>query len=77
MKNSQKALWGYTSDKLSIPRSALTKDNARSILLENGANEDLTEEFLGILDTCEYARYSPQNDHSEREELYKKTLGYN
>jgi hypothetical protein len=26
------------------------------------------------LDTCEYARYSPQNDHSEREELYKKTL---
>lgn len=69
-----KALWGYTSDKLSIPRSALTKDNARSILLENGANEDLTEEFLGILDTCEYARYSPQNDHSEREELYKKTL---
>lgn len=69
-----KALWGYTSDKLSIPRSALTKDNARSILLENGANVDLTEEFLGILDTCEYARYSPQNDHSERDQLYRKTL---
>lgn len=69
-----KALWGYTSDKLSIPRSALTKDNARSVLLENGANENLTEEFLGILDTCEYARYSPQNDHSERDQLYRKTL---
>jgi hypothetical protein len=69
-----KGLWGYTSDKLSIPRSALTKDNARSILLENGANVNLTEEFLGIIDTCEYARYSPQNDHSERDQLYRKTL---
>jgi hypothetical protein len=69
-----RALWGYTSDKLSIPRSALTKDNARSILLENGANANLTEEFLGILDTCEYARYSPQSDHSERDQLYRKTL---
>ncbi len=69
-----KGLWGYTSDKLSIPRSALTKDNARSILLANGADVNLTEEFLGILDTCEYARYSPQNDHSERDQLYRKTL---
>ncbi|TAH55605.1 MAG: protein BatD, partial [Methanosarcina mazei] len=69
-----RALWGYTGDKLSIPGSSLTKDNARSILLDNGADQDTTNEFLSILDTCEYARYSPTNDHGERDELYKKSI---
>jgi hypothetical protein len=69
-----RALWGYTSDKLSIPQAQLNKDNARSILISSGADENLSDEFLGIIDTCEYARYAPQNDHQERDLLYKKTL---
>ena len=69
-----RALWGYTSDKLSIPLSELNRDNAKSILTERGADETLTEDFLGILDTCEYARYSPQSDHSERDQLYTKAI---
>ncbi len=69
-----KALWGYLSDKMDIPRANLTKDNARSIMLNNGADEALAEEFLSILDTCEFARYSPTSDHSERDQLYNKSL---
>lgn len=69
-----RALWGYVSDKLSIPPSQLTKDNVRTILLESGGEASASEEFLNILDTCEYARYAPQNDHSERDQMYKTTL---
>ena len=69
-----RALWGYVSDKLNIPPSELTKDNVRAILLESGASEEVSDEFLNILDTCEYARYSPQSDHNEREEMYKNTM---
>lgn len=69
-----KALWGYISDKLSISRAELNKDNVRNILISSGGEEILSDEFLRILDTCEYARYSPQNDHKERDELYKKAL---
>jgi len=69
-----RALWGYTSDKLSIPLSELTSDNAKSILIERGSDEKLTEDFLSILDTCEYARYAPQSDVSERDLLYKKAI---
>ena len=69
-----RALWGYVSDKLNIPPSQLTKDNVRTILLESGGDESASEEFLNILDTCEYARYAPQNDHSERDQMYKTTL---
>jgi len=69
-----RALWGYTSDKLSIPVSELSRDNAKSILTERGANEELSENFLSILDTCEYARYAPQSDIGERDLLYRKAL---
>lgn len=69
-----RALWGYTGDKLAIPTAKLNKDNARSILISSGAEAELSDEFLGIIDTCEYARYAPQNDHQERDQLYRKTL---
>lgn len=69
-----RALWGYLSDKLDIPRANLTKDIARSTMLNNGADENLADEFLSILDTCEFARYSPTSDHSERDHLYNKSL---
>lgn len=69
-----RALWGYTSDKLSIPLSQLNKDNARSILAHGGVDANLSEEFLGIIETCEYARYAPNNDHQERDHLYKRAI---
>ena len=69
-----RAIWGYTSDKLSIPVSELSLDNAKSILSDRGAEEALTEDFISILDTCEYARYAPQSDISERDMLYKKAI---
>ncbi len=43
-------------------------------MLNNGADENLADEFLSILDTCEFARYSPTSDHSERDHLYNKSL---
>ncbi len=69
-----RALWGYISDKLAIPQSELNRDNARSILTESNATDQTTADFLDILDTCEYARYSPQSDHHERDHLYKKSV---
>ena len=69
-----RALWGYTSDKLSIPISELSRDNAKTIISNRGADEKLTEDFLGILDTCEYARYSPQSDVSEQDNLYQLAI---
>ncbi len=69
-----RALWGYISDKLAIPQAQLNRDNARSILIECNANDQTTADFLDILDTCEYARYSPQAEHQERDYLYKKAV---
>jgi hypothetical protein len=69
-----RALWGYASDKLSIPQSELNRDNSRAILIECGASDETTADFLDILDTCEYARYAPQSEHHERDYLYKRAV---
>jgi hypothetical protein len=69
-----KGLWGYISDKLSIPGSELTRDNVRQILSKNDAPEENIEGLLQILDTCEFARYSPASEERERENLYKQSI---
>ena len=54
------SLWGYLSDKLSIPVSELSKDNI-TIELENyGVDEQLRNRTMELLDKCEYAQYAPE-----------------
>jgi len=65
-----KALWGYLSDKLSIPNSELTKDKAKESLLEKGVSEELSSEFLQTLDNAEFARYSPSSNNHKLDEIY-------
>ena len=60
-----RALWGYISDKLRIPSSALTRDNIREKLLESGISEELTDRTINILDQCEMARFTPDSSSPE------------
>ncbi|PKQ64448.1 hypothetical protein BZG02_06470 [Labilibaculum filiforme] len=69
-----KAIWGYTSDKLNLPLANLNKENISEILLSKGVELELKDEFLSILDTCEFARYSPSAGSSEMDELYQKSM---
>ncbi|MFV0398371.1 MAG: BatD family protein [Bacteroidales bacterium] len=68
-----KALWGYLSDKLSIPLAYLTKDNVESELVGHNVAPELIKELLHILDTCEYARYAPTQVTETMDELYSQT----
>ncbi|ERI86117.1 BatD family protein [Bacteroides pyogenes F0041] len=60
-----KALWGYISDKLSIPVSLLSKDNIEEKLRNHGVDEKLIIEFLDTLDSCEFARFAPGDGNRE------------
>ncbi|MDR1679004.1 MAG: BatD family protein [Prevotellaceae bacterium] len=69
-----RALWGYLSDKLAIPVSALSKDNIEGKLKRHGVeNEDITE-FMQVLSVCEYARYAPATDDHAMDNLYQRTI---
>lgn len=54
-----KALLGFISDKLNMPASELSRDRICEALQERGVDKSLTDTFIGILDACEFARYSP------------------
>ena len=69
-----RAIWGYFSNKLSIPVANLTKNNIESILSNKGINQDLTQRFMNILDTCEFARYAPAESDAEMETVYQSTV---
>jgi hypothetical protein len=65
-----KALWGYLSDKLNIPVSDLTRNNAISSLKEKGIDDEKIKVLTEILDNCEYARYAPASDGSQASVIY-------
>lgn len=69
-----RALWGYLSDKLSIPQANLTKDNVEAELAKYGVDDTLINEFMDILNTCEFARYAPAQASDAMDKLYEQTV---
>ena len=68
-----KSFWGYLSDKLSIPVADLSRDKATNTLTERGVSQELVDEFIQVIDTCEFARYAPKTSDSALEELYERS----
>lgn len=69
-----RAIWGYFSDKLSIPVARLSKNNIKAELSGYGVGDELVEKFIRILDTCEFARYAPAESHAEMDRVYSDTI---
>lgn len=69
-----KAVWGYLSDKLSLPLSELTKDNVEAELNKYGADNELITRFMEILNTCEFAQYAPSQSEKAMDDLYESTV---
>jgi len=70
-----KALYSYLSDKLFLPISELSKEKASELITSKGVSNEVKEELIEILDTCEFARFSPSSGESkEMDKLYKRAL---
>lgn len=65
-----KALWGYLSDKLSIPVAELNREKASESLLSKGIDKETASELLKIIDDCEFARYAPAAFSGTMNEVY-------
>lgn len=69
-----KSVWTYLSDKLSIPVASLTKDKVESELLDHKVDVTVVNQFIEILNTCEFARYAPNSGQQEMGNLYDETI---
>ena len=69
-----RAVWGYLSDKLTIPVANLNRENIELELEKYGASTKLIRQYISILDTCEFAHYAPSSSSSAMDQLYDDTI---
>jgi hypothetical protein len=69
-----KATWTYLSDKLSIQLSSLTKERVISEFVQYNFNQSIVNQFIDILNTCEFARFAPNSGQQEMGNLYEDTV---
>ena len=69
-----KALWGYISDKLSMPVSQLSKDNIEEELQKHQVADELIKAFIDTLNDCEFARYAPGNQDEKMDKIYSSAI---
>ena len=69
-----KALLGFVSDKLNVPVGELSKEKISELFADGGVSEALITSFIGLLDACEFARYSPSTGNEAMAAHYEAAL---
>jgi hypothetical protein len=69
-----KALWGYLSDKLSIPVSILNKETVSGAFKSQKVPPELSDNFMSTLNDTEFARFAPGEKDNRMAEIYNKAL---
>ncbi|MCD4696560.1 MAG: BatD family protein [Bacteroidales bacterium] len=64
------ALWGYLSDKFSIPLVHLSMDSVKETLLKKDVKDEIIDSFINTLNNCEYARFAPGESQANMENIY-------
>lgn len=67
-----RALWGYMGDKLNIEQSRLSKETVIELLSKGKVEQQIIDEFINILNQCEFARFAPSAVSSSKEQLYEQ-----
>ncbi len=68
------ALWGYIADKLGIERSKLSMDTVSEAMRGKNVPDDLTQQFVDTLNSCEFARFAPGNAEEKMDDLYRRGI---
>lgn len=69
----EKAMHNYLKAKLHIQTSEMSKERIQEILLKKGVDQVTIAEFLSILKSCEFARYTPASTLT-MEQDYSKSV---
>ncbi len=69
----ERAMHNYLKAKLQIQTSEMRKDRIAGLLKEKNIDEDTINSFIKLLESCEFARYTPASQ-STMEQDYDKAL---
>jgi hypothetical protein len=68
------ALWGYLSDKFSIPLSELSIDSVHEALLRKNVKEEIIAQFIETLNNTEFSRFAPGEKTVNMDKIYQEAL---
>ena len=68
------ALWGYIADKMGIERSKLSMDTVSETMKDKNVPDELTQQFIDTLNSCEFARFAPGSAEEKMDDLYQKGI---
>ena len=68
------ALWGYIADKMSIERSKLSMDTVSETMRGKNVPDELTQQFIDTLNSCEFARFAPDSAEEKMDDLYQRGI---
>lgn len=69
-----RALWGYIADKLALSQADCSRDNVAEILAAKQMEKALVDEFMAIIEACEFARYAPDPGQVEKERIFDRAV---
>jgi len=68
------ALWGYIADKLGIERSKLSMETVSETMQGKNVTAELTQQFVDVLNYCEFARFAPGSAEEKMDDLYQRGI---
>ena len=68
------SLWGYLSDKFSIPMAELSITSVHEALVYKNVSETIISQFIETLNNTEFARFAPGEKTVNMERIYNEAL---
>jgi len=67
----ERSMHNYLKAKLGITTSEMSKDRIKQLLAEKQVDEQTTAEFIALLSSCEFARYTPASSDAMQQDYEK------
>ena len=67
----EKALHNFLKAKLHIETSEMSKENIQELLENKQANQETINQFMVLMNDCEFARYAPSTNESMQHDFEK------
>lgn len=67
----ERSMHNYLKARLHIQTSEMSKERIRMLLQEKSGDEQTTSDFISLLESCEYARYTPASSDAMHQDYGK------
>lgn len=68
------AIWGYVSDKFTIPTSQLSSETIQGALESKGVSENVIQTIMQTIGEVDFARFAPGDSTSKKQSIYNQAL---